>query len=311
MSEDDDAESLGRHLLVWAEYVADLRARAGESLAIIEASESVSVDRNLPASTVSQENSTIAAITYTQAQLNNNLNLVEGSGTVPPAEHDEGHHNPVSGTGAIPVVTEPDDLVIANGATPVVTQPGSGRSIEVRTAPIVTTSQVRGNTSSVEFHRVQPGPPNAPLDLAMRSLLHIRDTLNSDLQSMEDEVADANGSMTITAIDDVKEFCSGIQTMIKKDLKDAAEKVGNLDHAGTTGAAGIMADCLTRSTQRLRSIQASLRRAHMTAVLSSNGSSTTNSTDRNSSRESTPLSDSSRGYKPYREDQATNFLWKD
>ena len=37
VADEEEAENLGQHLLVWAEYIADLRARAGEVLSVLEA----------------------------------------------------------------------------------------------------------------------------------------------------------------------------------------------------------------------------------------------------------------------------------
>ena len=90
----------------------------------------------------------------------------------------------------------------------------------------------------------------------------------------------------------MKEYCNRIDKMINVDLKNAAEKVATLDPHGTTGVSSLMADSLTTSTRRLRTVHGSLRRARTAAVLTSNGSSVTSHSS--GSRESTPLSDSSR-----------------
>ena len=248
VTDHEEAESLSQHILLWAEYIADLRARAGEVLTILEAPVTAELGGQASSSHVLVDQP-IAAITYTQAQLNNALGAVISSAD-----------NPVVHT------SEQQILVTSVGATPVVPQPLAASQGTGDTGTTVANRRVAFDLSSL-------GPNNAPLDLAMRSLLHVRDTIGNDLLSMEEEISSPEESLTIAALDDLKEFCVGIDVMIKKDLKEAAEKVASLDTAGITGAAALTASCLTDSTRRLRSIQASIRRARMAAVLSSESNS--------------------------------------
>ena len=85
--------------------------------------------------------------------------------------------------------------------------------------------------------------------------------------------------------------------MINKDLKDAAEKAARLDLNRVTGVPQTMAERLTDFTQGLRFVQTSTRRARTNVVLNSSSGSQTPPTT--GSRETTPVSDLSRGYKPY------------
>ena len=60
----DERRRLEDHLLVWAEYVADVKARAFEALQLLEAP----VRTRAPA-TISQGSNTVTSATYTQQQL--------------------------------------------------------------------------------------------------------------------------------------------------------------------------------------------------------------------------------------------------
>ena len=101
VAESEEAEGLGRHLLVWAEYIADLRARAGEVIMILEAPQVVQV----PASTVKtpQDNTMVSSRTFTQAQLDD-VNLA-GASTVTVSSNGTQMRPsplPVSGTPVVP-----------------------------------------------------------------------------------------------------------------------------------------------------------------------------------------------------------------
>ena len=264
----EEKESFEQHLIVWAEYVADVRSRAAEVLQILEAP----VDR-IPAQHIQQ---TIASTGTTGAMTSttytaNQLAAAILAGTSRQV-HDQQVTSAADGLHSVPV---------SNSV--IVSQPGVSDNMVVSTG-----------TGAATPSR----PLSLELDLAIKSFEHICTTIYADLTSMEQDMLTSAGHYTEAFLADMKDFSSSTEIMINKDMKEAAEKVARLDTDRVSGIPGKMAANLTDFTRRLRATQASIRRAR-TIVLCTNSSST--DTSGSVSRESTPSSENSRGYKSYLE----------
>ena len=159
--------------------------------------------------------------------------------------------------------------------------------------------QARDGVSTVSDRRLESRehPMSAELEFAVKSFDHVITTIDNDLKTMEGEVSLPLENQSETSLNEIRDFCIGIDTMIKKDLKDAAEKVSRLDVLKVTGAPQTMAERLTEFTSRLRTVQGTLRRTRTTVVLGSSIGSNASLTT--GSRETIPTADSHRGYKPY------------
>ena len=270
---DDESEGYAfeQHLLTWAEYVADLRARAADVLQLLEAPVAIVHDEpiiqaTLPSTTVPV--SAVTTSTYTQSGMRSLIDALvrdqpsqTGQSSETGMQYGNSNSNAsVSGTGQ---------------------------------------RQARDGVSTVSDRRLESRehPMSAELEFAVKSFDHVITTIDNDLKTMEGEVSLPLENQSETSLNEIRDFCIGIDTMIKKDLKDAAEKVSRLDVLKVTGAPQTMAERLTEFTSRLRTVQGTLRRTRTTVVLGSSIGSNASLTT--GSRETTPTADSHRGYKPY------------
>ena len=195
----DDAEErrgLEEHLLVWAEYVADVKARAFETLQMLE----TPVRTQAPA-TVSQGINTAMSVTYTQQQLTAATGQQE---LVDPPLQDHEEVDKLNNGVDTEVEARPtgDDTVtgdvqradvvdnglndvgndisgVANGSASGQTGSGGNASVVSNEASGRIGSSTNG---TLVFDRTGGTTPvNAALLLAIKSLEHIRTTINADL----------------------------------------------------------------------------------------------------------------------------------
>ena len=129
------------------------------------------------------------------------------------------------------------------------------------------------------------------LELAVKHMNSIGNAMHEDLLVAEQEVsADGGGALTENAIDDLRTFCSTIDTKIEVNYRDAGNKAARMDLIQSTNASRVMEDNIRSYQGRVRQILADLRRAR----------SSTPSTGSVARSTSTPPHEiSATGYKPY------------
>ena len=294
------------HLTVWVEHCECLKDRAREAIVVLEAALERRTEQSAPG--------TIAGVSNTGQKSRTDIDITP-TFTLTSEPAGDGTYSlagPSNRTSVVNVVTSEPVSALQQ-----VTTASTGTMIS---APASTVAQlyVSGTTganslppvsninANVSQHQVTsyaqlplPGWRQGPdsmysstnLELAVKHMNSIGNAIHEDLLVAEQEVsADGGGALTENAIDDLRTFCSTIDTKIEVNYRDAGNKAARMDLIQSTNASRVMEDNIRSYQGRVRQILADLRRAR----------SSTPSTGSVARSTSTPPHEiSATGYKPY------------
>ena len=105
--------------------------------------------------------------------------------------------------------------------------------------------------------------------MAAATLKHVSDAIDKDLYSLEEDLAGEDVILTEGYLTELKYFCVDIHNRINVDLKEAAEKLARLDRDGTSGACRTITNSMADFENRLRDVQAMIRKKRGSATPSS------------------------------------------
>jgi len=123
------------------------------------------------------------------------------------------------------------------------------------------------------------------MQLAIASMNSISDSIENDIQSLEQDLSTGDGLRDSFFVD-LKEYCSDIEKRVRKDFKEAGENFARLDVGNSMNVVNILTSNTRVSLERIRALQGQVRRARSTG--------TPEALERMSS-----VTSVSSGYKPY------------
>ena len=94
----------------------------------------------------------------------------------------------------------------------------------------------------------------------------IGDSINDDLQGLEQEVVTSVEVLDDIYIRDIKETCAAIEKRIRNEYKEAGEKLAKLDTGRTMNTVALLTSNTKLYLDRIRALQLALRRARSTVT---------------------------------------------
>ena len=289
LTNDADRTLYQDHLIVWNEHCEDLKDRAREVIAVLEAPQ--------PAKAVQQQDL---------------LPAFSGPGTSRQTEPSVvSEATPTSGDPGVPTHTETvaiqentvsTDVAVAHHTTQPL-QPAAATFQEQSRLPPLMTTAVSGSRMS---HAPSSQPTrgfvigadqvysSTSLDMAIRHMNSVGNCIHDDLSVVEQEANAAGVILSESTISDLKELCGTIKNDIEVKYREAAEKAARMDLGRAYNTAAVMDDNIRQYQSRLRQVMADLRRARSLVT-----PSTTPRTDTLSTPPPPTVPTSGTGYKPF------------
>ena len=103
------------------------------------------------------------------------------------------------------------------------------------------------------------------MQLAIASMNSISDSIDNDLQSLEQELSTGDG-LRDSFFADLKEYCSDIEKRVRKDFKEAGENLARLDVGNSMNVVNILTSNTRVYLERIRALQGQVRRARSTGA---------------------------------------------
>ena len=281
------------HMIVWAEYVGELKVNALETIAVLEAA----VDSHQRVN-----NATYKALPSDQGNsVEQALVAQPGDGT---ASRDETPPPILEDQGALPSRNESLN-VQAQTFQPVggVNAPGPGLEDALGTTDAteginVNVQHNRGAQIEYDIGSVVNGQPvNKDLMLAILAMNTISAAIEGDLLTAEQELAVEPFNQSNSYLNDLRDYCLDIEKRVKGEYREAGEKCARLDESDESNVTNALQGNSKNFLDRIRALQGDIRRAR-SSTPSSLSSGSTPPLARDSPQPSfTPSAD--RTYRPF------------
>ena len=264
--EDAEGRLYEDHLVTWAEYVGCLKDKAYKVIRVLEAP----IDKRPITQTMDLSQGSDAM---------NDMNAAGTSNQSAPEDQPSGSR-PV-GAGADlsasgralnalassfqPSNQQPDIAVVGTVIQPEPSQQdqsGVSNNTQKITSPVVT---VQAPQTGSEANTLN----DTNLKLAILAMNSISESIDDDIQSIEQEVSVGIAGRGDGYISDLKQFAADIETRVRVEYREAAEQCSRLDISDMNGTCDAMMRNTRNFQSRIRAIQAAIRHSRSSTAPSS------------------------------------------
>ena len=244
------------HMIVWAEYVGDLKISALETIQILDSALDTNQRvNNVTYRTLPQNN----AVQEPGAQSGDNSRALDPqNGVAQGAPNTQGAPLNVQASTFQPAETNgiPDPHQEAGHRTEAETDAANG----TRDVIVVQhgTNSLRVNVDGSDSGN-QEG--DTDLMLAILAMNTISAAIENDILSAEQEVAAETLNLNDAYLNELRDYCSEIERRVKGEFRDAGEKVARLDTTNSSNCTNALQGNSQNFLDRVRDIQREIRRA--------------------------------------------------